>query len=88
MDLIILICQPDVKVELFLHTFFTLALDGGEWSASRSWRITPRERSTSTHYIGGWVDSRAGLNAVANKIPVPTGNRGMVIQHVAGHYTD
>jgi len=33
----------------------TSALDGGEWSASRPVRFTPRERAPGTHWIGGWV---------------------------------
>jgi len=40
----------------------TLTLVGGEWSASRSGRFTPRERAPSTHWIGGWVGPRAGLD--------------------------
>jgi hypothetical protein len=28
-------------VEVYLHAFFTSALDGGDWSASRSGRFTP-----------------------------------------------
>jgi len=35
--------------------FLTSALDGGEWSASRPDRFTPRERVPVTHWIGGWV---------------------------------
>jgi hypothetical protein len=32
----------------------------------------PRERAPGTHWIGGWVDPRAGLDAVAKrKIPSP-----------------
>jgi hypothetical protein len=31
-----------------------LWLDGGEWSASRPGRFTPRERAHGTHRIGGW----------------------------------
>jgi hypothetical protein len=31
----------------------TSALDGGEWSASRPGRFTPRKRTPSTHWIGG-----------------------------------
>jgi hypothetical protein len=42
----------------------TSALDGGEWSASRTGRFTPRERSTGTHWIGGWMGPRAVLDAV------------------------
>jgi len=30
-------------------------LDGGEWSASRPGRFTPKERTPGTHWIGGWV---------------------------------
>jgi hypothetical protein len=39
----------------------TSALDGGEWSASRPGRFTPRERNPGTHWIGGWVGPRAVL---------------------------
>jgi hypothetical protein len=45
-----------------IHVFLTSALVGGEWSASRPWRFTPGERAPSTHWIGGWVDLRAGLD--------------------------
>jgi hypothetical protein len=45
----------------------TLALDGGEWSASRPGRFTPRERVPGTHWIGGWVGPRAVLGAFINK---------------------
>jgi hypothetical protein len=42
----------------------------GEQSASRSGRLTPRERAPGSHRIGGWVDPRAGLDAmVRRKIP-------------------
>jgi hypothetical protein len=34
---------------------------GGEWSASRLGRFTPGGRGPRTHWIGGWVDTRAGL---------------------------
>jgi hypothetical protein len=57
-------------VEILLHAFLTSALDGGEWSASRPSRFSPRERASGTHYIG-WVDLRAGLDAVVKrKIPI------------------
>jgi hypothetical protein len=42
----------------------TSALNGGEWSASRPGRFTPRERAPGTHWIGGWVGPRAVLDAV------------------------
>jgi hypothetical protein len=39
--------------------FFTLAQDGGESSASCPDHFTP-----CTHWIGGWVGSTPGLDAV------------------------
>jgi hypothetical protein len=47
--------------------FLTSALDGGEWSASRPGHFTPGEIATDTHWIGGWVDRRVGLDAVENR---------------------
>jgi hypothetical protein len=46
----------------------TSALDGGEWSASRRSRFTPRERAPGNHWIGGWVGPRAVLDAVKRKL--------------------
>jgi hypothetical protein len=43
------------------------ALDGGEWSASRPGPFTPGERALGTHWIGGWVGPRAGLDAVERR---------------------
>jgi hypothetical protein len=40
------------------------ALDEDEWSASRPNRFIPRERVPRTHWIGSWVDIRAGLDEV------------------------
>jgi hypothetical protein len=52
-------------VEIYLHAFFTSALDGGEWSASRPGRFT-----AGTNLLGSCVDPRAGLDAMAmRKIP-------------------
>jgi hypothetical protein len=44
--------------------FLTSALDGSEWSASRHGRFTPGDTAPGTHLIEGWVDLRAGLNAM------------------------
>jgi hypothetical protein len=70
----------------------TSALDGGEWSASRPGRFTPRERATGTHWIGGWVGSRAGLDTLSNrKIPIPRRESNpdhLIVQPIASHYTD
>jgi hypothetical protein len=37
---------------------------GGEWSASRPGRFTLGERAPGTHWIGGWMGPRAGLEDV------------------------
>jgi hypothetical protein len=59
-------------VEVYFQAFLTSALDGGEWSASRPGRFTPRERTARIHWIGGWVGPRAVLDAVVErKIPSP-----------------
>jgi hypothetical protein len=48
----------------------TSALDGGEWSASRTGRFITKDRASDTHWIGGWVGPRAVLGAVVKrKIP-------------------
>jgi hypothetical protein len=44
------------------HIFLMSALAGGEWSASRPGLFTPGEGAYGTHWIGGWVDPRAGLD--------------------------
>jgi hypothetical protein len=42
-------------VDIYIHIFLTLALVGGEWSASRPGRFTSEERNLGTHWIGDWV---------------------------------
>jgi hypothetical protein len=37
---------------------------GGEWSASRPGRFTPRKRTPGTHWIGEWMGPKAVLEAV------------------------
>jgi hypothetical protein len=50
------------------YSFLTSALDGGEWSASHPGRsLPPGERTPGTHWIGGWVFPRAGLDAEARR---------------------
>jgi hypothetical protein len=44
-------------LDVYIRVFLTSALVGGEWSDSRPGRFTP-----GTHWIGGWVDPRAGLD--------------------------
>jgi hypothetical protein len=70
----------------------TSALDGGEWSASRPSRFTPRKTVPGTHWIGGWVGPRAILDAVVwRKIPSSrreSNPRTPIVQPVAQSYTD
>jgi hypothetical protein len=69
-------------------SFFNSALDGGEWSASQTGRFTPRERDPGTHWIGGSVGSRAGLDAVV-KGKVPSHHRQSKSDNPAvSRYTD
>jgi hypothetical protein len=66
------LCHEGVLVEWMYSSTpsLTSALDGREWSASRSGRFTPRERVPGTHWIRGWVGPRAVLDAVVKrKIP-------------------
>jgi hypothetical protein len=67
-------------------------LDGGEWSASRPGRFTPRERAPGTHCIGDWVGARAVLDAVVKrKTPSPRRESNPstpIVQPVAQRYTD
>jgi hypothetical protein len=51
-------------VDVWIHVFLTSALGGGELSVSRPGCFTPGEGDPGTHWIGGWVDPRAGLDDV------------------------
>jgi hypothetical protein len=62
-----------------------------EWSVSRPGRFTPGEREPGTHWIGGWVGPRAGLEDVEKtKFLILPGLelRSSVVQPVASCYTD
>jgi hypothetical protein len=45
-----------------MDVFLTPVLVGGEWSVSRPYIFTPRERAAGTLWIGGLVDPTAGLD--------------------------
>jgi hypothetical protein len=49
-------------VDVQIHIFLTLSLVGGECSTSRPGRFNPGERAPGTHWIGGSVALRAGLD--------------------------
>jgi hypothetical protein len=79
-------------VEVYFHAFLTLTIDGGEWLAPRSGRFTREETAPATHWIGGWVGPRAGLDTVSKrKIPSPyrdSNPDNPTVQPVGGRYTD
>jgi hypothetical protein len=52
-----------------MYIFLNSALFGGELSASRPGRFTP-----VSHWMGGWVGPRAGLDDVEKTFD-PTGTR-------------
>jgi hypothetical protein len=62
-------------VEVQLHTFLTLALDGGKWSASRSCRYNPGEMIPGTQCIGRWVGPRAGVKVTEKNLLPLLGNK-------------
>jgi hypothetical protein len=61
----------------------------GQHHATRP-RFTPGERTPGTHWIGGWVGPRAGLDEEARrkKSSASVGDRTPVVQSVVSHYTD
>jgi hypothetical protein len=58
-------------VDVYIYVFLTSALVGGEWSSSRSGRFTPGERAPGTHWIGGWVGPKAGLDDMEKRKFLP-----------------
>jgi hypothetical protein len=50
--------------------YSSIILDLGttwEWSASRLGRFTPEEEAPGTHWVGGWVDPRVGLDSIEKR---------------------
>jgi hypothetical protein len=64
-------------VVVWIHNSLTSALGGREWSASHPCLFTP-----GTHWVGGWVGPRAGLDGKYLTLP------GLELQPVASRYTD
>jgi hypothetical protein len=75
------------EVDVYIHIFLTLALVGGEWSASRIGPFTPRERVAGAHWIGAArMGRRTSLyNMERRKI---LSCDPSAIQPVASRYTD
>jgi hypothetical protein len=74
-------------VDVYIHIFLTSV--SGQLHAPAA---LPWERAPGTHFIGGWVDPRAGLDDMEKwkfltlaglELPTP-----MVVQPIASRYTD
>jgi hypothetical protein len=72
------------------YSFFTSALDGVSGQRHAPAALYSWERTPGTHWIGGWVGLRAGLDTEArgNMLFASTGDRTPVVQSVVRHYTD
>jgi hypothetical protein len=52
---------------LGLHSFSTSALDGDDWSNSRSDRFTTEDSVSGVHWMEGWVGSeRFGQDSISS----------------------
>jgi hypothetical protein len=78
-------------VNVQIHIFLTSVLAGREWSATLPGPLYPQRMSPRYHCIGGWVDSRAGLDDVKKRkfLTIP----GLILrplgrQPVVSRYTD
>jgi hypothetical protein len=71
------------------YSFFTLALYGVSGQRQAPADFYPREMTSLTLWIGGWVDLRAGLDTEARgKIFASAEDQSPVVQSVVRHYTD
>jgi hypothetical protein len=59
------------EMDIWIRAFLTSALLGGEWSASQPVRFTPEGRAPGTHWVGGWVGPRIGLDDLGNRKILP-----------------
>jgi len=76
------------RVEVYLHISSTSTLDEGELLAISSGRFIPEERAPSTHWIGGWMDSRAGLDTTEKFLPCRESNPDRPARNLVTILTD
>jgi hypothetical protein len=75
----------------YTSSFFTWALDGGAWSASRLGRtFSPKERTTSTRngQQAEWASEVVWIQRLEDKPFAPVGDRTPVVWSVVSHCTD
>jgi hypothetical protein len=69
-------------MDVQIHVFLSLALVGGEWSASRLRRFNPGKRALGTHWIGGLGrGSKRSGRRQGEKNFVPTGTQTPILWH-------
>jgi hypothetical protein len=77
-----------VGVEVQLHSPVSLTLYGGEWSVAHPGLFTAG-RNSSTHWTGGWVCPRAGLDGFGEvKSFALLGLKPWTTQLISSCYTD
>jgi hypothetical protein len=62
------------EADVQIHAFLISASVGGERPTSRPGQLTTGETAPSTHWIGGWVGPRTGLDDVERKKSYPYWN--------------
>jgi hypothetical protein len=78
-------------VDVQIHIFLTSALLGGEWMSFTARPLYPRGKNPLTHWIGGWVGLRAGLDDLEKRKFLPhrdSNSDPSVAQPVASRYPD
>ena len=71
-----------------MYSFFNLGDTWGGWSTPRPSRFTPPPgKRPGTHFIGGWVSHRAGLDGWGKSRP-RTDFESRTVQPAASRYTD
>jgi hypothetical protein len=73
------------------HVFLIPTAVQGGWSASHASRFTPGETAPGTHWLGGWVGPRAGLDDMEKwkfLLPPELKSDPLVVQPIASRYTD
>jgi hypothetical protein len=77
-------------VDVYFQKFLTSAIDGGDWSALRPGRFTPREKAPRTHWLEGWLGQSRSVPGGEKIIPSPrreSNPRNPIVHSVVQRYT-